>query len=242
MMPAMDRLTLQDLREPGSTLGAGVSAGFIAGVLIGGVGGRLAMLALRLTSHPSLHGVSTDDGFTIGRVSLQTLFLLGVTAGLGMAGGLFYLVVRRWIPSSWRIPLMTVFFALVGGAGLIGPSAVDFTLLSPLPLAVALFVVIPAAYGATMPWVAERLLREDSILRRGRWTWIIGLVPLLFANIVGALVLLVALGVWAIGRSAPGLVEAWRSQVVTWLGRAALVAVAVASGSGLVRDAVDILG
>ena len=103
-MPAMERLTLQDLREPGATLGAGVSAGFLAGVLIGGVGGRLAMLALRLTSDPSLNGVSTDDGFTIGRVSLQTLFLLGVTAGLGMAGGLFYLVVRRWIPSPLAHP------------------------------------------------------------------------------------------------------------------------------------------
>jgi hypothetical protein len=137
---------------------------------------------------------------------------------------------------------MALFFALVGGAGLIGPSAVDFTLLSPLPLAVALFVVIPAAYGATMPWIAERLLREGSILRRGRWAWIVGLVPLLFANIVGALVLLVALGVWAIGRSTPKLVEAWRSQVVTWLGRAALVALAFASGSGLVRDGIDILG
>jgi hypothetical protein len=219
-----------------------VSAGFLAGVLIGGVGGRLAMLALRLTSDPSLHGVSTDDGFTIGRVSLQTLFLLGVTAGLGMAGGLFYLVVRRRIASRWRIPLMTLFFALVGGAGLIGPSAVDFTLLSPLRLAVALFVVIPAAYGATMPWIAERLLREDSILRRGRWAWVVGLAPLLLANIVGALVLLVALGVWAIGRSTPELVKAWRSKVVTWLGRAALVAVAVASGAGLVRDGIDILG
>ena len=242
MMPAMERMTFQDLREPGATLGAGVSAGFLAGVLIGGVGGRLAMLALRLTSDPSLNGVSTDDGFTIGRVSLQTLFLLGVTAGLGMAGGLFYLVVRRWIPSRWRIPLMALFFALVGGAGLIGPSAVDFTLLSPLPLAVALFVVIPAAYGATMPWIAERLLREDSILRTGRWAWIVGLVPLLFANIVGALVLLVALGVWAIGRSTPELVDAWRSKVVTWLGRAGLVIIALTSGAGLVRDGIDILG
>jgi len=241
-MPAMERLALEDLREPGATLGAGVSAGFLAGVLIGGVGGRLAMLALRVTSDPSLNGVSTDDGFTIGRVSLQTLFLLGVTAGLGMVGGVFYLVVRRWIPSQWRIPLMTVFFTLVGGAGLIGPSAVDFTLLSPLSLAVALFVAIPAAYGATMPWITERLLREDSILRRGRWAWIVGLVPLLFANIVGALVLLVALGMWALGRSAPGLLMAWRSQVVTWLGRAALVAVAFASASGLVRDGIDILG
>ena len=241
-MPAMERITLEDLRGPGATLGAGVSAGFVAGVLIGGVGGRLAMLALRVTSDPSLHGVSTDDGFTIGRVSLETLFLLGVTAGLGILGGLFYLVVRRWIPSPWRIPLMTLFFGLVGGAGVIGPSDVDFTLLSPLSLAVAFFVAIPAAYGAMMPWMAERLLREDSILRRGRWAWIVGLVPLVFANIVGALILLVALGVWAVGRSAPSLVEAWRSQVAMWLGRAALAAIAVASAAGLLRDGVDILG
>lgn len=58
------------------------------------------MLLLRVTSDPALHGVSTDDGFTIGRVSSATLFLLGVIAALGMAGGLFYLAVRRWIPPS----------------------------------------------------------------------------------------------------------------------------------------------
>jgi hypothetical protein len=241
MIPAMERVTLEDFRGPGATLGAGVSAGFVAGILIGGVGGRLAMLALRLTSDPSLHGFLTDDGFTIGRVSLETLFLLGVTAGLGMAGGLFYLVIRRWIPSPWRIPLMTLFFALVGGAGVIGPSDVDFTLLSPLPLAVAFFVVIPAAYGAVMSWMTERLLREDSIVRRRRWAWIVSLVPLVFANIAGALILLVALGVWAVGRSAPSLVAAWRSQVATWIGRAALVVIAAASGAGLLRDGIEIL-
>lgn len=234
-------LNVEDLRGPGATLGAGVSGGFVAGVLIGGVGGRLAMLALRLTSDPVLRGVPTDDGFTIGRVSAETLFLLGVTAGLGMAGGLFYLVVRRWIPPTWRIPLMTVFFALVGGAGVIGPSDVDFTLLSPLSLAVALFVAIPAAYGAAMPWMVERLLREDSILRRGRWAWIVGVAPLVFANVVGLAILLLSFGLLALARSAPRLVDAWRSQLATWLGRAALVAMALASGVGLLRDGIDIL-
>ena len=41
------------------------------------------MLLLRLTSDPALRGTQTDDGFTIGVFSTQTLFLLGVTAGLG---------------------------------------------------------------------------------------------------------------------------------------------------------------
>src|SRR5690349_13321207 len=88
----MARPTIDDLAAPGATLAAGVTAGFVAGVVIGGVGGRLAMLALRLTSNPGLRGLATDDGFTIGRVSAATIFLLGVTAALGMAGGLFYLV------------------------------------------------------------------------------------------------------------------------------------------------------
>jgi len=237
----MGSVTMRDLSSPGALLAAGVSSGFAAGVLIGGVGGRLAMALLRATSDPALHGVLTDDGFTIGRVSSETLFLLGVTAGLGMAGGIFYVVVRRWIPARWRVPMMALFFALVGGAGVIRPSEVDFTLLAPLSLAIALFVLIPAAYGAAMAWLTERLLREDSPLRRRDWAWIVGLVPLVLANIVGVVILLVAFGVWALGRSAPGLVAAWRSQAATWLGRAALIAIAVTSGAGLLRDSIDIL-
>ncbi len=238
----MAAVTLRDMSSPGATLASGVSAGFVAGVLIGGLGGRLAMLLLRVTSDPALHGVLTDDGFTIGRVSAETLFLFGVTAGLGMAGGIFYLVVRRWIPAGWRVPLMTLFFALVGGAGLIGPGEVDFTRLAPLPLAIALFVAIPAAYGAAMTWMTERLLREDSIVRRRSWAWMVGLAPLVFANIAGVLVLLVAFGLWALGRSTPSLLTAWRSQVATWLGRTAIVVLAVTSATDLIRDTVDILG
>ena len=50
---AMQRLTWQDLASPGATLASGVSAGFLTGLLIGGVGGRLAMFLLRLTSDPA---------------------------------------------------------------------------------------------------------------------------------------------------------------------------------------------
>jgi hypothetical protein len=238
----MGRTTLDDVAGPATTLGAGVTGGFLAGVLIGGVGGRIAMLVLRLTSAPSLHGVATDDGFTIGRVSAQTVFLLGVTAGLGIAGGVLYLVVRRWIPVAWRIPLTTVFFALVGGAGVVGPSEVDFSLLSPLPLAIALFVAIPAAYGAAMPWLTERFLREGSILRRERWGAVVGLLPLVLMNIVGILILAVAFGVWWVGRNARPLMNVWRSRATMWIGRVVLVGIAVLSGAGLVRDGVNILG
>ncbi|MGE5225530.1 MAG: hypothetical protein ACM3OO_01500 [Planctomycetaceae bacterium] len=236
----MQRLP-DDLPAAGATLAAGVTGGFVCGVLIGGVGGRLAMLLLRLTSDPALRGVTTDDGFTIGRVSSETIFLLGVTTGLGMVGGVLYLVVRGWIPPRLRVASMTAFFGLVGGAGLISPHGLDFNALGPLPLAVALFVAIPAAYGAAMPWLTERLLREDSAIRRRPWGWIAGLLPLVLANVVGLVVLVVAWVVWTVGRTAPGVVAAWRSRATIWVGRAALVVATVLGGAGLVRDGLDIL-
>ena len=56
------------------------------------------MLVLRLTSDSSLRGAKTDDGFTMGILSTQTLFLLGVTSARGILGGLVYLIVRGWFP------------------------------------------------------------------------------------------------------------------------------------------------
>lgn len=237
----MQQNTWRDLSPSGATLASGVTGGFVSGLLIGGVGGRLAMLLLRVTSDPALHGAKTDDGFTIGVFSSKTLFLLGVTAGLGIAGGLLYLIVRGWIPARRRVVVMMVFFGLVGGGGLLRPDGIDFTALSPLPLAVAMFVAIPVAYGAAMPWLTERMLREGSAMRRGRWAWIAGLLPLVAANVVGITVLLGAMLVRFVGRSAPATIAAWRSGVTTWIGRALLVASAVAGGAKLVRDSLEIL-
>ncbi len=238
---AMQQLTWRDLASPGATLAAGVTGGFVPGALIGGVGGRLAMLLLRLTSDPALNGATTDDGFIIGRVSAETLFLLGVTAGLGILGGLVYLIVRGWIPERRRVVVMTLFFGLVGGGSLLRPHGIDFTELSPLPLAVAMFVAIPTAYGAAMTWLTERLLREGSPLRRRPWAWVAGLAPLVAANIVGVLVLVVAMGVLLVRRSRPSAVAVWHSPVATWIGRALLAAAAIAGGAKLVRDSLEIL-
>jgi hypothetical protein len=76
--------------------------GALTGAVIGGVGGRLAMFVLRLMSDPSLHGRETDDGFTIGVISGATLFLVGLTAFLGVAGALVYAATRSWVPARLR--------------------------------------------------------------------------------------------------------------------------------------------
>ncbi len=222
-------------------LGAGVTGGFVCGLLFGGIGGRLAMLVLRLTSDTTLRGAKTDDGFTIGVFSTQTLFLLGVTSALGVLGGLVYLVVRGWFPPRWRVAAMAVFFGVVGAAGVIGPDGIDFTLLSPLPLAIAMFAAISVGYGITMPLVVERLLREDSWIRRTRWGWIVALLPLLLGNLIGFIVLVVAIAVWWLRREEPRLVDLWRSPVAAWIGRLAMFAATAWSATKLVSDSIEIL-
>jgi len=229
------------IERSAATLAAAVSAGFIAGVLIGGVGGRLAMFVLRQTSSSDVLGVKTDDGFIIGRVSSETLFLLGVSVGLGILGGVFYLIVRGWIPSPARIPVMVAYFALVGGNGIIHPDGRDFTRLSPLPLAVAFFVAIPALYGLAMPLMTERFLRAGSLIRRTRYGWIVGLSPLALALIFGVAVLLVAAGIRWIAHTSPRAVDVWRSPSATWTGRALLLATALVSAFGLLQSSIEIL-
>lgn len=158
-----------------------------------------------------------------------------------MSEASFYLIVRGWIPDRWRVVVMTVYVGLVCDAGLISPDGIDFRLLSPLALAVTMFVAIAAAYGAMMPWLTERMLREDSVMRRRPWAWIIGLLPLAIANIVGVLVLVLAMLVLLVRRSSPVTIEAWHSPIATWIGRSLLLATAVVSGANMVRDSVEIL-
>lgn len=78
---------------------AGVTAvGLGLGFLVGGIGGRLAMRALFLTSHPSVRGLISDDGFAIGRFSFTaTLNLLLVGTVLGVLGAFAYAAVRPFL-------------------------------------------------------------------------------------------------------------------------------------------------
>jgi hypothetical protein len=239
----VERSALQtSLLEAARFLSVGVGAGFLVGLLIGGVGGRLAMLVLRLTSDPALHGLQTDDGFTVGIISAQTIFLLGTTAFAGALGGVFYVAVRGWIPKPARPWASAVFYGALGAAFAIRPDGVDFTLLSPIPLAIVMFIVLPAAYGVALSWAVERSLASSSAPNRG--VVLAGLVPLLPLALFGGIGVFIALGalaLWAIGHTSPRIMAAWNSAPVVWLGRGVLVVVAVRALAEVVRDTAEIL-
>lgn len=231
----------QELAVSARRLSSATIGGLVSGAVVGGFGGRVAMFVLRLTSSDSLHGLESDDGFIMGQVSSITLFLVMFTGVLGVLGALFYLAVRAWLPERRRAVLMGVFGGIVGGAAFIKTDGIDFRLLEPLPLAIALFVALPAAYGVAMSILVERRLRDAT--ERSPW-WALGLIPIIglaFFGPSGLGVLVLVAAVWVVRRKAPSLASLWRSATVVWIGRAALLAVTAASLVALVRDITRIL-
>jgi hypothetical protein len=214
----------------------GVAAGATAGLLVAGVGGRLAMLLLRLTSPDSVRGALSDDGFEIGVVTTDTLaFLLGM-AFAGSLVGVGYTVVRAAIPARARRPLWTLVGAAVGGATVIHSDGIDFTLLEPATLAVALFVAIPAGVSWLGAVLVERWGAAPPWPGRWRSAAVLTLAALgTFGVAAGVLA-----GIGAIGARRLGL-----AGLVLRVGRVAvpvvLVAIVVAGTVDVVRDAIRIL-
>lgn len=153
-----------------------VVAGIAAGVVLIGVGSRVAMLVLRLTSPDRVIGVVSDDGFSIGKVTLTgsyNLLLLG--AGFGIIGaGAYRLVAPRLIGPTWFRRFTTGAAAgVVVGSMLIHADGIDFTLLKPTWLAIGLFIALPALFGTLVGVVVDSVARQGSWTSRGRTRWLL---------------------------------------------------------------------
>lgn len=136
-------------------LALGAGAGGLAGLLVGGVGGRALMLVLR-TQSPEARGVVSDDGFEIGRVSFDSLNLLAFGASAGALFGVLYVALRTAVPPRLRIALATLIAGAAGGAAFIRPDGADLRILEPTWLALAGFVLLPALCAAITATLVER--------------------------------------------------------------------------------------
>lgn len=147
----------RDLVDAGWRVGVGLGAGALVGYVFAGPLARVLMLVLRLTSPPSVRGVTSDDGFTIGVVSFDSLQLLLVCGTLSAFAGVVYACVRWAIPARRvRLALWTVLCAATGGASLVHTDGLDFTLLEPTALAVGGFVALPAVTGLLVALLVDR--------------------------------------------------------------------------------------
>ena len=171
--------------------------GAVGGAIVGGLGGRIAMRILFLTSDDAVKGVTSDDGFEIGRFTLSnTVGLVIVTTFIGVLAALLYLVAHPFL-AGWgraRVPAMAIFYGVVGGAMLVHTDGVDFKLLEPAVLAIALFVAISAGFGAVVAHLVGLAAADGAWPQTWPW-WALGppmlvllLPPFLVVALVGVAV------------------------------------------------------
>ena len=149
-----------------TSAGVGALAGVLSAVVWGGVGGRVAMRVLFLTSNERVRGLTSDDGFEIGVISGATVFLFMFTAFLGAFAGALYGLLRSILKGPTWLIAIAVGVTVAAGAGgglIVNADGIDFRVLEPLWLAVTLFLLIPGAWGITVVLLTERLLHTRAM-------------------------------------------------------------------------------
>ncbi len=177
-----------------------VVGGIPYGVVVAGLGSRLAMYVLRVTSPESVNGRISDDGFVIGRFTASgTYNLMVLGAFVGVLGAATYLMVNPWLigPPWFRRLTIGLSSSVVVGSMLVHADGIDFNVLKPKWLAIGLFVALPGIFGLFIGPVIDRVRRRSSVPRTRPVRWVLPLV--LVAMFVPVAFLLAFLTVGVVG-------------------------------------------
>jgi hypothetical protein len=159
---------------------------------------------------------------------------------VGIIGAVVYSMVSPWLigPRWFRRLTTGAASAAVVGSMLLHAEGVDFTLLGPTWLALALFIALPGVFGLFIGSFVERVSRTGSWTAKGMWRWF--LPALLVACFPGSLPVLgvtaVVLAVWT-GLRATDPVRHLRSTRGYGLAvRAVWLSIALAGLVAVIRD------
>jgi len=233
------------LRLAAETVRVIVIAGIPYGVVVAGVGSRLAMLLLRVTSPDRVIGVQSDDDFTIGRFTIAgTYNLLLIGALVGIIGAAAYrLVAPRLIGPTWfrRLTVGLASGAVVGSM-LVHADGIDFTQLKPTWLAIGLFVTLPALFGTFIGSAVDTVSAGDSWTAAGRRQWLLPLVAIaLFPPTILPIVIVAAIvGLTTAIGEVEGVRDLRRNAIVTLIIRAAWLLIATAGLNALINDIAEL--
>ena len=172
-------------------MASAIAPGFIAGLIIGGLGSRIAMRVMALTSTDTVQGTETEFGATVGQISLGgSIFLLLAGGAIGVLGALMFLALRRWLPGKGWVRGLLFGSSLVAifGRVIIDSDNEDFVILDPPELAIGMFGTIFVIYGLLFVLLYEGL---GPIIMAARTRWVpVALVlalfiPLLLTGVFG---------------------------------------------------------
>jgi hypothetical protein len=147
-------------------------AGGVAGMLVGGLGSRVAMRIAALTARDAAQGLTTEAGATVGRITLEGTVFLVLFAGVGSAlvGTAFYLTALAWLPRRRWVRALAfggLELAFIGTT-LLDPGNPDFTILGRPLLNVLLFGSMFVLHGVVLVMLVEPCGRLVSTFASGR--------------------------------------------------------------------------
>ena len=140
-------------------LGRSAAAGVLAGLLIGGLGGRLVMRISAVAADSD--GLITEGGNRVGDITVGGTIALVIFGGglTGVVGGLLLFTVGSWLPQrlSWRAVSFALLLPAITGATIVAAENRDFLFLDPPELNIAMFLLLFAAFGAVAVVIDEAL-------------------------------------------------------------------------------------
>jgi hypothetical protein len=154
------------LNALGRQLAAAALAGIVAGVLVAGVLGRIAMRVSGFTSRPDLIGVETSNGNRVGTITLEGTLGLALFVGLstGIVGGVLYASAEPWLRRFRPRHGLVFGLALLGSAGFafIDPGNFDFQRFGFTALNVAMFAALFVIFGVLVAWLFDGIQARAS--------------------------------------------------------------------------------
>ena len=161
--------------------GAWGLAGGISGLLALGIGTRLSMRLVALSSGTIGMGVRPESGAVPGEITADgTMFLLLAGTGIGAVLAVIIGVgLVRWLPREGRRRTAAVWAlaSWIPALGLIDPNNEDFALFGPTWFALLLFASCALGYGALLAVGVRRTTSREQ--GRARPVWIALGVPFL---------------------------------------------------------------
>ena len=149
------------VRALGRHVGAASLAGIIAGVLVAGVLGRVAMRVSGFLSRPELVGVATANGNRVGEITFSGTVGLALFIGIpaGILGAVLFASAEPWLRRvrPWQGVVFGLILLLAGGFIFIDPTNFDFQRFGSAAINVAMFAALFVAFGALTAWLFDRI-------------------------------------------------------------------------------------
>jgi hypothetical protein len=206
------------------------------------------MRLLAVTAGADAQGRITEADQLVGRITVDGTLGFVVFTGLffGLASGMVFVLLHRWLPAGWGGGLAYGVLLLVVAGTRLEPlrrTNPDFDLVGPGWVSVVAFAVLVVFHGVLVAALAGRLSRAVPLLAASPGA-IAAHAPLLVLLLLTPLALVAAIvGAVVVGASRiPHVMTAVQTPRLTVVGRAALAVTGLLVVPGFVSTIVDILG